>query len=104
MLTAHPYLPYDSHILRGSQIRDFLKLSTEFNAQIESEIVAILRNAKQPVSAAEISYVVCPILRRQIPKSVTHRTVLAHLLRLEKQGRVIEEEGSTCAVWASRAE
>jgi hydroxyacylglutathione hydrolase len=101
MLTAHPYLPYESATLRGSQIiLNYLRLSADLNTKIGHQIMAVLKKSTMPMSAAEVSYVVCPVFRRRIPEGITHRTILTHLLRLAGEGKVIEKMGSTCVVWA----
>jgi len=103
MLTDHPYLPYETAILRGSYLKSYLKYSAEINIKIADQIPTTLQTAKKPMSASEISYIVCPLFRRKIQEGVTNRTILAHLQKLTKQGKVVEIMGPECVLWALKA-
>lgn len=103
MLMDHPYLPYERAILKGFRLREYLKFSSDINLKIADQIVVILKKAKRPMSAAEVSYAVCPVFRRKIPEGVTNRTVLVHLQRLAKQGVTMEVEGPARILWALKA-
>ena len=100
MLMDHPYLPYETAILRDQQLRDYLEFSVDINAQIADQILATLKRAGKPMSAAEVSYIVCPIFRRKIPDGVTNRTILVQLLRLARLGSVAEDAGTAPITWA----
>ena len=99
MLMDHPYLPYENAFLREQQLKDYLKFSVDINAQISDQILETLKRAGKAMSATEISYIVCPIFRRKIPEGVTNRTVLVHLLRLERFGKVVENRGTAPITW-----
>jgi len=99
MLMDHPYLPYENAFLRDQQLKDYLKFSVDINAQISDQILETLKRAGKAMSATEISYIVCPIFRRKIPEGVTNRTVLVHLLRLERFGKVVENRGTAPITW-----
>ena len=102
MLMDHPYLPYESAVLRDQQLKDYLEFSADINAQISDQILATLKKAEEPMSAAEVSYIICPIFRRKISEGITNRTVMEHLLRLARLGRVAENTGTTPITWTSK--
>ena len=103
MLMDHPYLPYENAFLKDQQLKDYLKFSVDINAQISDQILATLRKVGKPMSAAEVSFILCPIFRRKIPEGVTNRTVLVHLLRLQGFGKVVEKGDTAPVAWTLKA-
>ena len=103
MLMDHPYLPYENAFLKDQQLKDYLKFSVDINAQISDRILATLRKAGKPMSAAEVSYILCPIFRRKIPEGVTNGTILVHLLRLQRFGKVVEKGDTSPVSWTLNA-
>ena len=98
LLTAHPYLPSEEATLRGPEVQRFITYSGAFNARIREQIIQCLRE-RGSVSTEEITHAVCPVLRRQVPEGVTHRTVIAHLLSLLRRGRVATQEEGSRILW-----
>ncbi|MCL4535898.1 MAG: MBL fold metallo-hydrolase [Bacteroidetes bacterium] len=101
MMPAHGYRPFTEALLRGSQVKDYLRVCREATARYDEQIMEVLHKAAGPLTLGQVTAGVRAFYNMEGWNFTSIAPVRAHLDRLKASGAVVRSEGYNEALWSA---